>query len=63
MSEPILTREAIARDAESAARHAAATGVTPANPHPIASDAAAAWKAAFERYLQAYSAPEAERSA
>lgn len=66
MSEPILSREAIARHAEAAAARfaAAPTGAAePANPHPIGSDAAAAWKACFERYLLAHTAPEGEASA
>lgn len=66
MSEPILSREEIARRADEAARAFAAAGQgadKPANPYPINSDAAVAWKAAFERYLLLHSAPEGEASA
>lgn len=66
MSEPILTREAIATLADDAARAyaaAPANSTLPANPFPVGSDAAAAWKASFERFLLLHTAPFAEGSA
>lgn len=63
MSEPILSREAIASDADLAAQRAAATKVDQPNPHPADSDAAAVWHAAYCRYLLKHSAPDGEASA
>lgn len=63
MSEPILSREAIATDADLAAQRAAASRVEQPNPHPTGSDAAALWHAAYCRYLLLHSAPEGEASA
>lgn len=66
MSEPIITREEIARQADEAARRFAQAprgAEPPANPHPAGSDAAAAWDASFQRQLLWHSAPDAEASA
>lgn len=59
----VLTREAIAADADLAAQRAAASGVEQPNPHPLGSDAAAAWHTCYCRYLLLHSAPTAEGSA
>lgn len=63
MNEQIRSREAIAQDADMAAQRAVFTGLEQPNPHPNGSDAAAAWKASYERSLQWHSAPEAEGGA
>lgn len=66
MSEPIITREEIARQADEAARlfsTAPKDASPPANPYPAGSDAAAAWAASFQRQLLWHSAPDAEASA
>lgn len=63
MSEPVVSREAIAKDADLAAQRAATSGVDQPNPHPIGSDAAAAWNSAYCRYLLWHSNPQAEGSA
>jgi hypothetical protein len=63
MSEPIVTRERIARDADEAACEFVRTGRKPANPYPIESDAHREWSVSFARYLLAHSAPDAEASA
>jgi hypothetical protein len=63
MTEPIVSRESIALDAEAAALRMLATGVSQPNPWPPESTAAAEWKAALERYLVAHSSDEAEVSA
>jgi hypothetical protein len=62
----IMEREAIAEQAEQAARDWAANpgAPRPGNPHLFESDAAKAWAAAFERFSQAHTAgDDAERSA
>ena len=63
MNDPILSRESIAQDADVAAQRAVATELEQPNPHPIGSDAAAAWDACYLRFLLRYSVPEAEGSA
>jgi hypothetical protein len=61
--EPILEREKVTDAARDAARLFATNRGPDTNPHPVGSDAAAAWQAAFQRYLLLYTAPEAEGSA
>ena len=66
MSEPVVTREEIARQADEAAQAYAAgpaDAPPPPNPYPTGSDAAAAWHAGFCRYLLLHSCPEGEASA
>jgi hypothetical protein len=65
MPEPIVSREAISEQAREAARAWVANPKLPkpANPYPFGSDAAKAWKADFERWLLAESAPDGEGSA
>lgn len=66
MSEPILPRAVIAQAADAAARdfaHAPKGVPVPVNPYPIGSDAAACWRAAFQRYLLLHTAPDEETSA
>lgn len=64
MSEPIVTRQEIARNADRAAcAFSAGAQWASTNPYPVGSDAAAAWKASFERYLLLHSVPEGEASA
>lgn len=63
MSEPVVSRQMIARIADEAARVMVETGRRPVNPYPVGSDAAAAFRAALERYLLLHSAPEAQASA
>jgi hypothetical protein len=64
MSEPVVTREEIARIAEPAARDWALNphGPEPQCPYPIGSDAAAAWKATLQRFLVLYSAMTGEET-
>lgn len=52
MSEPIVSRERIALQAEDAARRHAKGWIVP-NPYPVGSDAAAAWQASFDRWVHA----------
>ena len=63
MSEPVISREAIAVQADHAARVAARTGRPQENPYPPGSDAATLWHIAYCRYLLLHSAPEGEASA
>lgn len=58
MAGPIVTREEIAAHAEPAARDWATNpqGDPPHCPYPEGSDACAAWKATFQRFLLLYSA-------
>lgn len=63
MSEPIVTRSVVAEAADRAAREYVETGIPPANPYPVNSDAAAAWEAAFARYHLQHAVPEAQASA
>jgi len=61
--EPILTREQIAHMADESARVTTRTRELQPNPFPAGSDAAAAWKASYERLLLAHTNPECESSA
>lgn len=63
MGEPIVLRELIAQQADEAARRFVTTGRNEWNPYVLGTDAHAAWKAAFERYLLLHSAPGCESSA
>jgi hypothetical protein len=63
MSEPVVSREAIAKHADRAAKDFAQSGAKPMNPFPSETEAAAAWRACYERFLLLHSAPEAEGSA
>jgi hypothetical protein len=58
MSEPLLPRTQVCQQADEAAREAVRTQRIPVNPFPIGSDAAAAWKTCFERYLLLHSTGE-----
>lgn len=60
MSEPILEREFVTDQGREAARLFASNRGTNTNPHPTGSDAAAAWQAAFQRYLLLYSVPDSD---
>lgn len=62
MSEPIVTRERIAAEADQAAQTYVRTGRKPQNPYPLESDAHRAWKLSFDRYLHALAAPDSEAS-
>jgi hypothetical protein len=61
----VVTREEIARIAEPAARDWALNphGPEPQCPYPIGSDAAAAWRATFQRFLLLYSSTCGEQEA
>jgi hypothetical protein len=61
--DPIVSRERVAQQAETAAMHSARFGTPWPNPYPPGCDAHAAWRAAYERYLQQHAAPDAEASA
>lgn len=61
--EPVVSREAIAIEANHAAKRMAKQGVQAVNPYPVGSAAAAAWQASLERWLLWHTAPEAEASA
>jgi hypothetical protein len=65
MNEPNVSRESISEQAHEAARSWVANPrmPKPVNPYPAATDAARRWKADFERWLLAESAPDAEGSA
>lgn len=61
MSEPIVPRQVIADAADQAAREYAQApkgAPCPVNPYPIGSDAAAVWRAAFQRFLLLHSTGE-----
>lgn len=63
MADPVVPRDLIAQQADEAARRFVQTGRQEWCPYPFGSEAAAAWKASFERYLLQHSAPESEASA
>jgi hypothetical protein len=65
MDHDVVSRERISEQAREAARSWVANPKLPkpANPYPQGSDAAKAWKAAFERYLLLYSSDDSEVSA
>jgi hypothetical protein len=59
MTDPIISREAIAARAEQDAIRMIAQGLQSVdNPYPPISGAAVIWKCAFQRYLLKHSAPE-----
>jgi hypothetical protein len=64
MSEPVVTREEVARLAEPAAREWAInpSAPEPKCPYPESSDAAAAWRATLQRFLLAYSSTVGEET-
>jgi len=51
MSEPVVSREAIAKHAEAAAKKFVEGSAKPVNPYPHGSAAAEAWEAALELHL------------
>lgn len=61
--DPIISRQAIAEDADRAAQRCVMTGMAQLNPHLYGTEAAACWKCSYERFLLLHSAPEAEASA
>jgi hypothetical protein len=63
MNEPILSRQAIAEDADRAAQRCVQSGAEQPNPHPEGTEAAACWRNAYLRYLLLHSTPHAEASA
>lgn len=58
MNEQIVSREEISNQARGAALAFVNTGVPQKNVHPEGTAAAAAWKASYERWLLALTAPE-----
>ena len=60
MNDPILSRVAIAQDADLAAQRCVQTGVQQPNPHVEGTEAAACWRNAYFRYLLLHSAPHAD---
>jgi hypothetical protein len=64
VSEPVVTREEIARLAEPAARDWAMNLAAPEPhcPYPVGSDAAAAWRATLQRFLLLYSSTVGEET-
>lgn len=57
MNETVTSRQAIAEDADRAAQRCVQTGIAQLNPHLYGTEAAAAWKCAYERFLVLHSAP------
>lgn len=58
MAEPIVSRAKVCQHADEAARISVQTQQLQTNPYPVGSDAAAAWKVCFERYLLLHSTGE-----
>lgn len=58
MNEPILSREAINADAKLAAERCIASGADQPNPHDEGTDAHAAWRADYTRWLHTLQAGE-----
>jgi hypothetical protein len=58
MSEPIICRQAIAQQADDAARRAVQTEADQTNPYPVGSDAAAEWARRYHIALLKHSATE-----
>jgi hypothetical protein len=56
--EPILSRAAINSDAKLAAERCIASGVEQPNPHTEGTDAHAAWRADYSRWLHSLQASE-----
>jgi hypothetical protein len=55
--DPIVSREAIAKDADAAAAQMARTGVPAVNRYPEGSEAARIWQCYLHRFLHLYSTP------
>jgi hypothetical protein len=58
MNQPIVSRETIARNAESASLLSVNQGIEPRNPYPMGSDAAMVWAACLERFQVLHSTGE-----
>ncbi len=58
MPDEIISREAIARQADAAAQRSVAVGAIEANPHAPNTAASRIWAAAFNRYLLLHSSVE-----
>ena len=58
MNDPVISRQAIAADADAAAQRAVQFGAPQQNPHESGTEAHACWKAAYERYLLLHSTGE-----
>lgn len=63
MSDEIISRDAIAREAEAAAIRSVASGRCEPNKYAAGTVAARVWDAAFQRFLLLHSCPSAEGSA
>jgi hypothetical protein len=61
--EPILSRQAIAEDADRAAQRYVLTGVEQDCPYVSGTEASREWRASFKRALHNLTAPDAEASA
>jgi hypothetical protein len=63
MPDEILSREAIAKQADAAAMRSVASSKCEPNPYAAGTVAAREWAVAFERYLLLHSNPEGEGGA
>ena len=59
MSDPVISRQQLAADAEAAAQRAVQYGVEQPNPHEPGTEAHAVWGASYARYVVLYSTGEA----